>query len=105
MPDPRVGLKAGYWDAAEASWNLRRISSTPSNPKFERAWNSDLALTGKYVIQGNFNGFEVFDISNPAKPVSVLSYVCPASQNDVSVYKNLLFVSAEAQNGRTDCGM
>jgi len=28
---------------------------------------------------------------------------CPASQNDVSVFKNLLFVSAEAYNSRLDC--
>src|SRR6185295_6329621 len=28
---------------------------------------------------------------------------CPASQNDVSVYKNLLFMSSEATNSRQDC--
>src|SRR5438552_13291604 len=22
-PDPRVGLKAGYWDAAQAAWNVK----------------------------------------------------------------------------------
>ena len=32
------------------------------------------------------------------------SYLCPASQNDVSVYKNLLFMSSESPNSRTDCG-
>jgi hypothetical protein len=26
--DPRVGLKAGQWDAAEAAWNLRLVSNT-----------------------------------------------------------------------------
>ena len=31
-------------------------------------------------------------------------YFCPASQSDVSVYRNLLFVSAEATSGRLDCG-
>ena len=30
--------------------------------------------------------------------------ICPASQSDVSVYKNLLFVSAEAPTARLDCG-
>ena len=30
--------------------------------------------------------------------------LCPASQNDVSVYKNLMFMSAEAITGRLDCG-
>ena len=51
------------------------------------ATHSDLAFTGNYAIQGNYNGFEIFDISNPAKPVLVQTYVCPASQNDVSVYR------------------
>jgi hypothetical protein len=104
-PDPRVGLKPGYWDAAQAAWNLRMVSTTPSPEKFRGVTNSDLAFTGKYVVQGNYNGFQVFDISNPTKPVEVLAYVCPASQSDVSVYKNLLFVSGEGQTGRIDCGI
>jgi hypothetical protein len=53
---------------------------------------------------GNYNGFEIFDISNPSRPLLVQSYLCPASQNDVSVYRNLLFMSSEATNSRTDCG-
>src|SRR5207247_1683492 len=65
--------------------------------------NSDLAFTGQYVIQGNYNGFQVWDISNPAKPSLKVGYVCPASQSDVSVYKNLLFVSSEGMGGRLDC--
>jgi hypothetical protein len=32
------------------------------------------------------------------------SLVCPGGQGDVSVYGNLLFMSAEAVNGRIDCG-
>ena len=30
--------------------------------------------------------------------------VCPGGQGDVSVYKNLLFMSVEMPNGRLDCG-
>jgi hypothetical protein len=104
-PDPRVGLKPGYWDAAQAAWNLRMVSTTPSEEKFRGVTNSDLAFTGKYVVQGNYNGFQVFDMSNPARPVHVLTYLCPASQSDVSVYNNLLFVSGEGQTGRVDCGI
>jgi LVIVD repeat len=105
VPDPRVGLAAGRWDAAQAAWNVRLVSTTPPPEKFLGVTNSDLAFTGKYAIQGNYNGFLVFDISNPAKPVVVLTYLCPASQSDVSVYKNLLFVSGEGQTGRIDCGI
>ncbi|MGO9841844.1 MAG: LVIVD repeat-containing protein, partial [Candidatus Acidiferrales bacterium] len=32
------------------------------------------------------------------------SMVCPGGQGDVSVYKNLLFMSVEMPNGRLDCG-
>ena len=104
-PDPRVGLAPGRWDAAQAAWNMRLVSTTPPNEKFLGVTNSDLAFTGKYTIQGNYNGFQVYDISNPAKPVPVMTYVCPASQSDVSVYKNLLFVSGEGLTGRLDCGI
>ncbi len=31
--------------------------------------------------------------------------VCPGGQGDVSVYKNLMFMSVEMPNGRVDCGM
>jgi hypothetical protein len=104
-PDPRVGLRPGRWDAAQAAWNIRLISTTPPDPKFLGVTNSDLAFTGKYVIQGNYSGFQIFDITAPEKPKAVLTYVCPASQSDVSVYRNLLFVSGEGQGGRTDCGI
>jgi hypothetical protein len=104
-PDPRVGLSAGHWDAGQAAWNIRLLSTTPPSPKFLGVTNSDLAFTGKYAIQGNYNGFQIFDLTTPEKPRLVLEYVCPASQSDVSVYRNLLFVSGEGQTGRTDCGI
>ena len=40
----------------------------------------------------------------PAQPTLKTAYFCPASQSDVSVYKNLLFVSGEGLTGRLDCG-
>jgi hypothetical protein len=103
-PDPRVGLKPGRWDAAQAAWNMRMLSTTPPTGKVLGATHSDLAFTGNLVIMGNYNGFEIFDISNPAKPILMQTYLCPASQNDVSVYRNLLFMSSEATNSRADCG-
>jgi len=79
------------------------ISTTPPSPESMGATHSDLAFTGHYAIQGNYNGFEIWDIADPAKPKLVNAYTCPASQNDVSVYKNLLFMSSEATNSRQDC--
>ena len=103
-PDPRVGLRAGLMDAQEAVSNLKVLAKVPPPPEFLGKTNSDLAFTGKYAIQGNYNGWQVWDISNPAKPTLVRGFVCPASQSDVSVYKNLLFVSGEGMEGRLDCG-
>ena len=103
-PDPRVGLHAGMMDAAEASWNLRVLSKTPPSPKFLGSTNSDMAFSGNYVIQGSYNGYQVWDISNPSHPTLRFGNYCPASQSDVSVYRNLLFVSAEGNTGRIDCG-
>jgi hypothetical protein len=117
-PDPRVGLQAGTMRAlpsdttrrvpdraaAEASWNLRLISHTPKPLDFAGVTNSDLAFRGNYVFQGNYDGFQVWDVSNPARPSLVKAYVCPASQSDVSVFRNLLFVSGEGTGGRLDCG-
>ncbi|MXW65181.1 MAG: hypothetical protein F4Y00_10695 [Bacteroidetes bacterium SB0662_bin_6] len=102
--DSRVGLEAGLFDAGEALWNLRVLSSTPSPEDFIGVTNSDLAFTGDYAIQGNYNGMQVWDISNPGEPDLVIDYLCPASQSDVSVYENLLFVSGEGLGGRLDCG-
>src|SRR6266550_3571207 len=103
-PDPRVGLRAGKMDAGQAAWNLRLLSATPPSEKFAGITNSDLSFTGNYAIQGSYNGFQVWDISNPAHPALKTAYLCPASQSDVSVYKNLLFVSGEGLGGRLDCG-
>ena len=67
--------------------------------------NSDLAFRGKHLFQGNFYGVNIFDISNPAKTKLVTSMVCPGGQGDVSVYKNLMFMSVEMPNGRLDCSI
>ncbi|HEV7675419.1 MAG TPA: hypothetical protein VGQ12_12880 [Candidatus Angelobacter sp.] len=66
--------------------------------------NSDLAFQGNHLFQGNFYGVNIYDISRPAKTTLLTSLVCPGGQGDVSVYKNLLFMSVEQPNGRLDCG-
>ena len=102
--DPRVGLEAGLFDAGEAIWNLRKVATVQPPEQFVGVTNSDLAFQGDLVIQGNYNGIVVWDISNPSDPQLVAEYLCPASQSDVSVYGNLLFVSGEGYGGRLDCG-
>ncbi len=67
--------------------------------------NSDLAFQGNHLFQGNFYGVNIYDIANPANTALLTSLVCPGGQGDVSVHKDLLFMSVEMPNGRLDCGV
>lgn len=66
--------------------------------------NSDIAFQGNRLFLGNFYGVNIYDISNPAQTKLMTSMICPGGQGDVSVYKNLMFMSVEMTNGRIDCG-
>ncbi|MBD0322809.1 MAG: hypothetical protein ICV72_05395, partial [Aldersonia sp.] len=108
--DPRIGLDPGYLDAEQAARNIELLANHPRSGPFDSApgnfgfINSDLAFTGDYAIAGNFNGFQVYDVSDPADPTLVSQFVCPGGQGDVSVYGDLLFMSVEETRGRIDCG-
>jgi hypothetical protein len=132
--DPRVGLKAGLYDAGTAASGMELLITVPkpagfapdadaiaaftaappptpgTRPTAPRgpapygSTNSDLAFSGKYLFVGNYNGINFYDISNPTKIALITSMICPGGQGDVSVYGHLLFMSVEAANGRLDCG-
>lgn len=108
--DPRVGLGPGYFDAEMATSNIALLESLPRVAPFDAPpgnfgfVNSDLAFTGDHAIVGNFNGFQVYDITDAAAPTLRSSFVCPGGQGDVSVYGDLLFMSVEETRGRIDCG-
>lgn len=65
--------------------------------------NSDLAFQGKYAFSGNYDGFRIFDISNPKAPKTVAQVLCPGSQNDISVSGNLLFLSTDSSRSDNSC--
>ena len=108
--DPRIGLAPGYHDAGQAISNLEKLASVPRVAPMDAPpgnfgfVNSDLAITGDHAIVGNFNGFQIYDISDPANPTLRSSFVCPGGQGDPSVYGDLLFISVEETRGRKDCG-
>ena len=108
--DPRTGLKPGRLDAGTAASNMRLVSFSPKPAQFDTARgltfiNSDVAFgNGHYAYQGNFAGFMVWDVSNPAKPVIASVVECITSQGDPTIVGNLLFVSAEGAGNRNDCG-
>jgi len=67
--------------------------------------NTDMAFAGKVVFEGNYHGFNTYDVEDPTGPTLLASVVCPGGQGDVSIYENLLFVSVEETRGRLDCGL
>jgi hypothetical protein len=103
-PDPRVGLRAGKFNAAEATWNMRVLSESKPTGKFVDQTNSDLAFSGPYALQGSYAGYQIWNISDPKHVALAAFEYCPQSQSDISVYKNLLITSGEGTSGRLDCG-
>ncbi len=137
--DPRIGLKGGYQNAAEAASGMQRLATLPKPPGFAPgdtagppqppvveppeaqaapvadgavrrprstgSTNSDLAFSGNHLFVGNYNGINFYDIDAPGNVKLRASLLCPGGQGDVSAYGHLLFMSAEAMNGRLDCGV
>ncbi len=67
--------------------------------------NSDLAFTGDVLFEGNFHGFNTYNVEDPMEPKLLGSVVCPGGQGDVSVVGDLLIMSVEQTRGRLDCGL
>ncbi len=67
--------------------------------------NSDLAFAGDILFEGNFHGFNTYNVEDPMAPRLRGSVVCPGGQGDVSVVGNLLIMSVEQTRGRLDCGL
>jgi hypothetical protein len=111
-PDPRVGLKAGIEDAGVAALNMELVAHLPKPEGFSDPTggfslnfaNSDLAFKGPHLFLGNFHGFNFYNIEDPRKPQLRVSVPCPGGQGDLSVYRNLMFMSVEQPRGRVDCG-
>ena len=111
LDDPRAGLAAGAGNTAgQALLHMRLVAYAPKPSAFDSARglayiNSDLAFQGTRVYQGNFSGFQIWDVANPARPELLSVVPCATDQGDPSIYGNLLFISAESPRSRNDCGM
>ena len=99
--DPRVKKMIGQLGIGNPAKMPKELQLVIAQLAFA---NSDFAFQGDHLFQGNFYGINIYDIANPAKPSLLTSLLCPGGQGDVSVYKNLLFMSVEMPNGRMDCG-
>jgi hypothetical protein len=76
----------------------------PARPGILNFANTDLAFARGVVIEGNYHGFNAYNVEDPLRPQLLASVVCPGGQGDVSLYGNLLFMSVQDTRGRLDCG-
>ena len=91
--------------------NLRPLGYSARNLPLNSSLNginSDLAFKDDLVIQGNWDGFRIIDVADPANPIQLVNYAgCahPSGQGDVVVYGNLLIWTADAPADATNmCG-
>jgi uncharacterized protein (DUF305 family) len=131
-PDPRATLAAGFRTARDAVLNLELVAALPkpegfydpeapagrprasgdpdegedepARPGILNFANTDLAFARGVVIEGNYHGFNAYNVEDPLRPQLLASVVCPGGQGDVSLYGNLLFMSVQDTRGRLDCG-
>lgn len=88
-----------------SSRNMSLVANLPKQGAFagESALNSDLAFKDNYAYAGNYNGFMVYDIRRPTQPRVVAQVVCPGSQNDISVFGDLLVLSVDSSRSNDSC--
>ncbi len=84
---------------------IKASAPSPRRPSIMNFANSDLAFAGDVLFEGNFHGFNTYNIEDPMVPRLLGSVVCPGGQGDLSVIGNLLIMSVEETRGRLDCGL
>ncbi len=91
--------------AVAMSDNVKHVANLPRTGPLsgEGNLNTDLAFQGDYAYMGNFGGFAIYDISEPTKPQLVSQVACPAQQNDVTVYGDLLVLSIDEPRDGPEC--
>ncbi|MEU6240416.1 hypothetical protein [Streptomyces sp. NPDC047024] len=100
----KSAVAAGEIPGQDEIVHSRNIEHLANIPKDALAgFNSDLAFQGKYAYAGNYDGFRIFDISNPKAPKTVSQVLCPGSQNDISVSGDLLFLSTDSSRSDNSC--
>jgi hypothetical protein len=75
-----------------------------NSPDPTGAVTSDLAFWGTRAYVGNYNGFRIFDISNPERSRQLVDFRCYGPQNDPIVWRNqLLFLAVDQPLNAPEC--
>jgi hypothetical protein len=83
-----------------------QLSLVASLPKDEHSFdffNSDIAFWGDTLVQGSYDGFRLVDISQPTAPRLIADVECRGPQGDVSIWRDLVFVSVDRPQTTPGC--
>src|SRR5690606_35740374 len=102
---PATSQETSVSSGVMTSDNVTHVANVPPTAPLdgEMDWNTDMAFQGDYLFMGNFGGFTIYDIGDPTAPKIVSQVACPAQQNDVSIYENLLILSIDAPRSGPEC--
>jgi hypothetical protein len=93
-----------YWPSTSSQTDNFEMVGSVERTRYDSTYrNSDLAFWGKHAFAGHYEGFQIVDVSDPENPRQVVDFDCPGSQHDVSVWRDLLFVSVEAPRTKPEC--
>jgi hypothetical protein len=96
---PLVALAVLSSASAARGPSLELVANAPK----PRVVNSDVAFWGNVAYQGNYDGFRVIDISKPKAPVVLADVRCHGPQNDISVWRKLVFLSVDRPQTSPGC--
>jgi hypothetical protein len=86
---------AAEHDTRTDTSGLRPMGHIVEPASFPGDVHTDLAFWGKHAFQGNWNGFNIRDISAPGNPKHVSFTECTGGQGDVIVWENILVRSLD----------
>ena len=90
-------------DEIVSSPNMKQVANLPPTAPLVGGVGTDIAFQGRYAFVGNYNGFTIYDITNPKRTKITSQVLCPGSQNDVSITGNLLFLSTDSRRSDDSC--
>jgi hypothetical protein len=85
----------------ERSANMERLATWSEDGKYREG--TDLAFWGDTAVLGKYGGMRLLDVSDRSNPRLIGSLACSGSQADVSVWKDLAFISVDSPMASPSC--
>ncbi len=104
LPDGTLPQPVGH-DHDIHSDNMFLVANNDDGGTYRQG--SDLAFWGDLAVLGNYDnpgGFRLLDVGEPSHPSEVGQFVCRGPQADVSIRRELVFVSVDTPMAGPQCG-